>query len=382
MSIFEVLERTDASPQDLEESDYDYYNRAAGPEWDNVRAMLELWVDHVGDEHRSKVVRDLKSEDRQQVHSVLWHLYIHEELREMGFTVEFEPTVSGLGGHSLTPDLLVERSGFKAIVEVTVVFDEVNYARRVRAQMLVEKFLNERLSERKNDRFIVVNFQSESNIQDLKLSDIAGQVSTWLDSLADPAAPRTLSVTENEWSIEFADRGLAGRARGERLVGVINRGLYMGNANDDAHAIRDVIKTKTRKYKHLGIPVIVAIQVERIFSGDNDIKFALYGDFGPSEAIERQGWVDRSFRGDFNGVWVTKEGPDRQWAPGIIAFGGHFEPALVGEIRPVVWINPWATEDITDVFDWNLIVPEPSSTTGIRSISHEAAAQKSAAPLD
>lgn len=371
MSLFDEYDRTDERPQDLEEADYDFYNRAAGSDWDNVRATIEKWVDHVGAEHRSKVVRDLKSEDRQQVHSTLWHLYLNESLREMGFTVDYEPSVPGLGGNLLTPDLLIERDGFKAVVEATVVFDEVNYARRVRAQQLVEKFLNDKLAELDNQPFVVVDFQSESNIQDLKLATMAGRVGEWLDSLGNPAASRTLSITEGEWSIEFADRGLTNKARGERLVGIVNRGLYLGIASDDAHAIRDVIKKKTRKYEHLGIPVIVAVQVERIFARDSDIKFALYGDFGPSEAIERQGWVDRSIRGDFNGVWATKEGPDRQWGPGIIAYGRHFEPALVDEIRPCVWINPWATEAITGVFGWDEIIADPNGPTGIRHVSHE-----------
>lgn len=154
----------------------------------------------------------------------------------------------------------------------------------------------------------------------------------------------------------------------------------MGIASDDSHAIRDAIKKKTKRYQHLGIPVIVAVQVERTFAGDNDVKFALYGDFGPSEAIEREGKIDQSIRGDFNGVWVTKEGPDRQWAPGVIAFGQHFEPALVDEIHPVVWINPWATEDIKNKFDWDLMVADSSSAIGVRRIPHEEAVPGNASP--
>jgi hypothetical protein len=99
---------------------------------------------------------------------------------------------------------------------------------------------------------------------------------------------------------------------------------------------------------------------------NTDLKCALYGNFGPLEALDRAGYVDKSVQGDYDGVWVTKQGPDRQWSPATIAYETIIDLPHAAKIAPKVWINPWAHDNVDRLFKWDHVIAEPSSRTGIR----------------
>ncbi|MFF3242475.1 hypothetical protein ACFYWY_01800 [Streptomyces sp. NPDC002870] len=115
MVVYASRIRTDASPKRAAETESEFFDRIAGPFWDQVRNVINEWWSHFPDQTQPGLrSRLLDRNSDSNVHSALWELYLHEMLLGSGCTVEIEP---GIGTRGTNPDFLVTREGKQFVVE-------------------------------------------------------------------------------------------------------------------------------------------------------------------------------------------------------------------------------------------------------------------------
>jgi hypothetical protein len=78
-AIFDVLERTDATPARHGEPIFDFLNRVAGEYWAHPRQLMQAWADHIpGPPDYNDLRQRFRSHDDDQFRSAFLELYLHE----------------------------------------------------------------------------------------------------------------------------------------------------------------------------------------------------------------------------------------------------------------------------------------------------------------
>ncbi|MDX2539742.1 hypothetical protein PV437_42310, partial [Streptomyces scabiei] len=104
MGVYISRHRTDATPKRASESDAEFFERIAGPFWDQVRDVINEWWSHLPPDAQPGLRSRLRDRNSDaNVFSALWELYVHEMLLGSGCTVEIEQQI-GTGGKY--PDFL------------------------------------------------------------------------------------------------------------------------------------------------------------------------------------------------------------------------------------------------------------------------------------
>jgi hypothetical protein len=115
MVVYTRRNLTDASPKRAAESEAEFFQRIAGPFWDQVRDVINEWWSHLPGQTQSGLrSRLLDRNSDTNVFSALWELYLHEMLLGSGCTVEIEQRI---GTRGKSPDFLVSRDGEQFVVE-------------------------------------------------------------------------------------------------------------------------------------------------------------------------------------------------------------------------------------------------------------------------
>lgn len=98
MVVYTNRNRTDVSPKRAAEPDAEFFERIAGPFWDQVRDVINEWWSHFPDEAQPGVrSRLLDRNSDANVFAALWELCLHEMLLGSGCTVEIEPRIGTCG---------------------------------------------------------------------------------------------------------------------------------------------------------------------------------------------------------------------------------------------------------------------------------------------
>ncbi len=360
MSLFSDVARTDNSPKTYRETDFEFLNRTAGNNWDIIRSKIEEWftaVDPNGQKHLASALQG----DASQFQGAFWELYLHQAFRSMGFAVTFEPRETGSDGQLLTPDFLLKRDGKRMYVDATVINDRTIEATRQKEREAISDMVNPQLK--------IAGFQLIATVREgygnptLPFKHLAQQLAQWIGSLdvakewqrqQDPSIFGAYYCYKGGgWIIDFYAMALAPPDQStlvERPLSSWMVGMEMNDASLDAHAVRDAIKKKGKKYASLSAPLVVAVQIERLGTGEPDVRWALFGGLGLSNETLRTGTIKGGHGVDVDGVWATRKGPRYQNVAAVIAVERHLEPANAGDATPVVWLNPWAEESLAGVF--------------------------------
>ncbi len=115
MVVYTSRNRTDSSPKQASESEAEFFDRIAGPFWDQVREVINDWWSQLPEDAQPGVrSRILDRNSDSNVFSALWELYLHEMLLGSGCTVEIEPA---LGTRGKYPDFLATHDGTQFVIE-------------------------------------------------------------------------------------------------------------------------------------------------------------------------------------------------------------------------------------------------------------------------
>lgn len=305
------------------ESTFDFLQRVAGDFWDDVRQLLDEWVDHLPLGERADIVGRLRSGDEVGFKGAVWELFLHECLIEMGFKVTFHPDVPNTTTH---PDFLAESDDCSFYLEATVVHeDEVDRGDGKRKAVIYEE-INKRVTS--EDVFLHVEFPRESEYAPA-VSRLGNALDAYLANEMNLDTVRlqyddgglldvdsfTWDDSDNSgWIVRATPIPKAAPGPSDRIVGVM--GGKAGSV-DDVSPIRKSLTRKASRYgKSMERPYIIAVQSDRKFTDEIDVISALFGD----EVV----LVDKA-TGDAcedripNGLWRRKKGHAAKNVSAVVA---------------------------------------------------------------
>ena len=91
--LFDEFKRNYTGPAQATESSYDFLNRSARPDWEQLRSTLEAWFA----DYPSVEAKDLRARFRSRIpgshFAAWWELYLFTLFRTIGFSVDVHPAV-------------------------------------------------------------------------------------------------------------------------------------------------------------------------------------------------------------------------------------------------------------------------------------------------
>lgn len=316
-TLFDVLQRTDASPRGDLEDDFHFLNRVAGDYWGQIRDLIGSWFARYPREHQS----DLRSRFRSGGHGLwgaYWELLLHELLHITDVLVSVQPELRD----GTTPDYLIELGGELVLVEARVQMEPFDSAAEARAIGVVRDALS---SLRTSDFWIDLEINRYGSSAP-PARRIEQEAQSWVDSLSwdevrvlrerglDRATAKTLQVAG--WEIE-----LTAIARGpdhrHETIGV-HMGPAQGRLVDDHEAVRKSLTKKVRKYRGSGHKILPAISNLRWTAGRTELVTALYGAAWEHPEMLSDRTILPSWRNVPEGLWVTRSGPQYSDAIGVL----------------------------------------------------------------
>lgn len=356
MTLFDEWDRTDRRPSGQSEVHWRFLDRVAGPYWDQVRTLLNDWFEHLSDaEARAGIRGRMRGKEDSEFNSALAELYVHEMLLRAGYSVIYEPAVTG---SARRPDFLAIRGDERMYVEVT--------SRQIWAKsggdVKREAALYDAIDAMNSDNFTLSFEVERRGPRSPSPRAIIRALTNWLAKL-DPdevlpaisvqgfRAMPELTFDRDGWVIVFGaipiPKEHRSRNNDRRTIGISGGG---GGGVNDADVIRDALADKTHAYGEMDAPYVVALALDHIRS--DEVETALYG--GKSVRIQsdevEDGW--RTIPGrDSRGYWSSGETSRRSHVSGMLVLPGGL-PYKVAEGAPTLWINPHAMRPAAALDVW------------------------------
>ncbi|GAA4670476.1 hypothetical protein [Streptomyces youssoufiensis] len=279
MTVYTSWDRADASPKRAAESNAEFFDRIAGPFWDQVRSVINEWWSHFPDQARPSLRSRLRDRNSDaNVYSALWELYLHEMLLGSGCTVEIEPQIGTRGNN---PDFLVTRDGKQFVVEAIWTSQRLGDA----LSNPLPPQLSDAIDGVLSPNFFVSYKVDRAGAATPPQRRLKAGLTRWLASL-DPdqvAVQYEHKVPlpkhtwqEADWRITFEAIPRSPGKRGSptsRTIGV-HPAIWV---DDESNRVLEAVKRKGGKYGDLALPFIVAVGHAAVFPEDEDTETALYG---------------------------------------------------------------------------------------------------------
>jgi hypothetical protein len=337
-SLFDSVERSRKEPATHEETNFQFLNRIAGPFWERVRGLADLWYQRIPPSQGGDLRNRFRSKNSASTLAAFWEIYIHEALLRHGFDVTVHPKIPS---SERSPDFLAESDSASFYVEATSYFDQERTSgeerRRDRLYDAVNKLWNPNFHV-----WIDIESEGESSPPGAPLRDALDR---WLADL-DPDAVNASHEPGNMfdlpnftwerdgWTISFWAIPIKPEAKGQadsRLLGVYGTG--------EAKFIDDK-------------PFMVALSCHTLFVDHISIVDALYGDEAVQFGHNADGEVvTRGIRHP-NGFWRGPDGPRNRRVSAVL-LGRNVTPWSVTDRAPELWHHPFANHPL----DVELIFP-------------------------
>lgn len=279
VAVYRSWNRTDASPKRAAESDAEFFDRIAGPFWDQVRDVINEWLSHFPDQAQSSLrSRLLDRNSDANVSSALWELYLHEMLLGSGCIVEIERPI---GTRGKNPDFLVARDGERFVVEA--IWTSQRLGGTVPNPLPPQ--LIDAIDRLPSPNFFVSYKLARAGSATPPQKGLKRELTRWLASLdpdqviAEYAGKVPLpshTWQEAGWCLTFEALPRSPGKRGDptsRTIG-IHPSMWL---DEEANLVHDAVKRKGGKYGDLALPFIVAVGHAAVFPEAEDTENALYG---------------------------------------------------------------------------------------------------------
>lgn len=259
MPVYDTVVRTDGAPATHLENSFEFHNRVAGEYWQQVRELVQAWLDRVDDEEAYKDLRGRLRERNPANWSAFFELYLHEMFRRAGYELVIHPR--GTRG-SRRPDFLIEGHGERFYLEAMMP-GQSNAA--VRRSQHRAAFLDTIQTCTNTDFWL--------SLDDLVIGEqpargrlARASIDRWLGSLELKTRPRgsarvgTYVWTDRDWSATFSAIPRTERLRGDSRIRPL--GIFAdGEAGfvDEAPTLRRLVEKKAHAYPDLRYPLVLAI---------------------------------------------------------------------------------------------------------------------------
>jgi hypothetical protein len=342
LTVFDDVQRPDASPCGHAESVASYLNRSAMDVAVGSRALIETWFARLCEQQRLEVRDRLRSDDDRHFYAGFWELYLHEVLTQMGYAVECHPTLPHTSKH---PDYLVRRGEAAFYLEATIAGlsnDEIASDRR---RGRIYEYLDSLDSP---NFFLWIDVETEGP-RDPPARSLRQDLKCWLDSLDPDLVPQNYKIRgelpihtwqNSGWLLRFQAFAKAPEHRGEPGVRPIGGVTGKGGWIDDRGSLLTVLKSKAGRYGTLGAPYVIAVLEMGQFAwteSDWHRMGALYGSaqvtWGPDTRVRHTRAPD--------GFWLGRKGPQNRRVSGVL-LAASLHPWAVAKVVPEFWSNPFA----------------------------------------
>lgn len=261
--LFDNIGRSELKSDSPSESMFRDINHYDWPGATDIRNTLESWFENYPLQHRTDLRERFRSDDDQNREGAFFELFLHELLTRLGFSLEVHPEITGLRAR---PDFLVSRYNQRFFIEATVTGQRAGpFARNRNEQDVIDK-----LNTLASSHFgITVHKEgtlsrtlSRENVvrpfKELLESHDPDDVQREIDKHGRNAAP-SQRIECGNWTLE----GWLWPISPERQRNDSNRqfviGHHRGAFTDCATPVRKALKEKSRKYRNLGLPLVLAI---------------------------------------------------------------------------------------------------------------------------
>jgi hypothetical protein len=276
-TLFDLIERTNASPAGYSEDSFSFLNRVAGPYWQHVRATLDAWY-AVFPDTSADLWKRFRKADPKQHYAAWWELYLHHLFTNLGFRVT--PNAELPDGNS-RPDLLVERGSHFFYVEAVTVFSGIVSSESHTA--LEPQILDIINTIDASNYFLSVRFAQSSTTMP-KAVDITTPIEQWMaehdpDDILNRQASDlpTTTIATGDWVLELKLIPRSPEFRGKpdnRLIGSL--GATAGFTND-RQQIHRALERKKKQHKAPDGPTVIALMAINGFVDDTEFTDALFG---------------------------------------------------------------------------------------------------------
>jgi hypothetical protein len=276
-TLFDQIERTNASPAGYNEDSFSFLNRVAGPYWQGVRTALDKWY-AVFPDASTDLWKRFRKADPKQHYAAWWELYLHHLFTNLGFRVT--PNAELPQGNS-RPDLLVERGNRFFYVEAVTVFSGIASSETHTA--LEPRILDIINTIDASNYFVSVSFTQSSTAMP-KAADITTPIEKWMaehdpdDILKLQASDLpTTTIATGDWVFELKliPRSPEFRSKPDnRLIGT--HGATAGFTNDRRQIYR-ALERKKKQHKAPDGPTVIALMAINGFVDDTEFTDALFG---------------------------------------------------------------------------------------------------------
>ncbi|WP_433261542.1 hypothetical protein ACQPZF_27105 [Actinosynnema sp. CS-041913] len=339
MVVYTNRNRTDPSPRRASEPEAEFYERVAGPYWDQVREVINEWVSHFPEHSRSGLLsRLLDRNSDANVYSALWELYLHEMLLGSGCTVQVEQS---LGSRGKSPDFLVTRDDRQFVIEAIWTAQRIG---DMTSGALTPSLIDAIESVPSPNFYLAVSVNQAGSAAPSQKRLKAGLI-RWLAAL-DPDRfladrdrhdmPLSAHVwREAGWSVSSRAIPRSIENRGLPSNGTI--GFYPALAWFDSGSslVFDAVRKKGKKYGDLSLPFVVAVGNASGFPEERDTERSLYGNL-----VERDhaGGASTLYR-RADGYWTTAHAQGRERVSGVLIVDNP-APWTWTINTPVLWRSP------------------------------------------
>lgn len=349
--IFDDFDRTDPAPASDTESSYRFLNRAARPEWELVRNLVDEWFSEYPVAAQADLRSRLQDDDYVQHIGAWWELYTYTLFRRLGYDVSIHPV---LANTSRQPDFLVTREDISIYVECVVHLPNTG---AVNGEGGGERsWIFEATNRARDPNFMVDIEIHRTETQRPKASEIIRALESWLSSLdpdevlqriaAGADAPE-LVLNVRGWTIEYSAWPVKPERRGEggRLIG--GYPMLGGVINGEMLRFRDMVKRKGGRYGLPDKPLVVAVLNTSVFLDEGEVNEALFGSVAIRYYQDIAGSAEAERVRQRDGYW--RQGPPKRGSrvSGVL-LGANIYPWRVSSELPELWLNPWADTPMDD----------------------------------
>lgn len=371
LHVFSDLERTEKDPSKFAESKYSFLNRSAWPACARIREIVNHWFDHYPNEHKADWKARFCSNNDVSLFSAFFELYCHEFCKAHGFEVEVHP--SRLPVDSASPDFKLSRAGRDCCYfEATAIFEDKQEAARDKILDPIYDGIN---SLDIWNWFVSVTASKHSHTAP-SMKRLLAEIKRFCDS-HDPDGVTTVdscpefTFVDRDWHLDISliPKKPEARVHGRRSLG-ITAPATGGKWCDGASQVLDKLSKKTKRYKQIELPLIVAVACNDPLIENDDFLEALVGDGIGNGEISTKGSLHGA---KLFGIWEGPGGPKNQRLSAVLQVGA-VTPWTIASAKAKLWHCPWPTSAIP--IDWWRI-PQyaigPSPKTSLVSVGETAA---------
>jgi hypothetical protein len=312
--LFDQIERAETRIKRENESTFSYMNLSTRAPLTAAREVLEQWFAAYPDSGKADLRARFRSPIDSQFKSAFWELYLHELFLRLGFRLEPHPDIEGSSNH---PDFLVKAGDdpkfyLEAVVAGLPSMQDAGADARL---AVVIDLINEMEIP---EWFLQVEYRGSPETPP-PVKELRQELEHWLPSLDIKAIDAALKaqawddVPKFEWqrnglSLTFTPSPKTPKAAASpesQPIGVLmGEGGFLTTDED----IRRAIKTKSKKYGRLALPLVVAVNVISDNCDDIDINNALFGTEQIVVTLNADGVGPERAERRRDGVWFGPKG--------------------------------------------------------------------------